>query len=1268
MVAGMAAPAYADVYYIGDGNITITKDESGTYVKHSGNPTATKDNDGKIVIKGGKRSEDTPASGSGSSEGTTPAKSPAQSNLTTLNSEDDSDNEAEDKVYLGDTKGGGEENKNQPSGTTGGEKNETDSTKKTQTGDSPVLGSQLTYTGASLKVADANDDDETRDESTTALKTAAENFRNTAENVTNYVIQIINKVKASTLNVTLEDVNIKANNDAALSVEGAGDTTITLKGDNTLTSDGKHAGLEHNEKSKDDNDDSVDTGKLTITSEKDSGILTATGGSGAAGIGGARNNGAGIIEIAGGNGSDGGAGIGSGSRATGNTTILIEGATKVTATGGSTAAGIGTGHYVGDINDPSVGSTTITIRNSADGTVIPIITAKGGSDENGSCQASGAGIGSGGNTLNKTIINIKGGEITATGGASYDPRNRGSWLSGAGIGSGSNVSGETEINIKGGTITKATGGKYGGAGIGGGSSDTKDDSKKGAVTINITGGTITEATGGSDYVDYVSSSERWYSGAGIGAGLNAGTTTINIKDNAHIVSATGGKYGGAGIGSGSGDTKNDSKKGAVTINITDGTIEKAEGKNGGAGIGSGYYGRSSTVNISGDAELKDVRGGNLAAGIGSGYGSDKVDVVIDGGTINATGGDSAAGIGSGLNSRSSVTIKSGTVNATGNGTGAGIGGSANNNSSSITITGGTIIANGTGEAPAIGGGSVSISNADAPLDITATAPDAANAIQSNDGKTLDKVISLMENGKKGLVKLVESGTNSLSRLFHNGVYAASHSTSHSPDRVTPEMSEAEKAKYGDIASVHNWTVSDHQEPNCGEDGYIKYTCMVDHCGTTFRHTLPATGQHTWNEGVVTKEPTCTELGVRTFTCTVCHNTRTEDIEAPGHEYGEWVIDRDATCVKEGSKHRDCVRGDATQTESIPATGQHQWKVLSTTAATCGQDGTVTYQCEVCNETKTETLNATGQHSYGAGVVTKAATCAEPGIMTYTCVVCGAPKTESIPVDKSTHKWDAGVVTKEPTCTADGVRTFTCSVCGDTRTEAIKALGHEYGEWVIDRDATCVEEGSKHRDCIRGDDTQTEAIPVSKTHTFGEWVITKEPTCTEKGEKQRSCTINGCVVTETEELPALGHQWSDWTPVEGDSSREYRICEVCNEVEYRDVSHNSDSSISTGLRVLDPAQTNIIQNVQLVQLSQINNTLYIDVAQETASLHGVLSDLTDLRSERIETVVFSTESCTSTLSLSDVAALGAGDTPFTLSHSGSTATFTVDGADHTALLR
>lgn len=1162
MVAGMAAPAYADVYYIGDGNITITKDENGTQVQQ-GNSTKN-DTDRDIVIKGGTNPANTASggssSGSNSSKSTTLAKSPAQSNLTTLNSEDDSDSEAEDKVYLGDTKGGGEENENQTGGTTGGEKNETDFTKKTQPSRSPVLESQITYTGPSLKVADANDDEETRDESTTALKTAAENFRNTAENVTNYVIRIINKVKDSTLNVTLEDVNIKANNDAALSVEGAGNTTITLKGDNTLTSDGKHAGLEHNEKS----DGGATTGKLTITSETDkngnnTSSLTATGSGGSAGIGSAwsksgSSTGAGTIEIVGGDikaiGASSAAGIGSGYGATSDTDIIISGTAKIEAE---------------------------------------------------------------------------------------------STYGGAGIGSGKNSTGETNIIIKSGTITKATGGKYGGAGIGSGTyRDGTADNEKGAVTINIKDNAhIVSATGGSDSTS---------GGAGIGGGLNSGKSIINILKGT-IGNVIGGRFA-AGIGSGqssksevniSGGTLQTVTGGACgagigggfdgsssDVTITGGTLQIVTGGAYGAGIGSGYYGGSSTVNISGNAKLKNVTGGeDGGAGIGSGYSSSSSSVTISGGTVNAAGNQYSTSGSSGIGGNSTdVTISGGNITATGYGTGAGIG-SYDDNSSNITITGGTITATGNDKAPAIGNGSVSISNADAPLDITATAPVANKAIQSSDGKTLDDVIRLKENDTLGLVTLVESGTYSISRLFHNGFYAANVPSFHSPNRVEAEMSEAEKAQYGDISSVHNWKVSNREDPTCGKDGYIDYICMVGKCGATFRHTLPATGQHTWNEGVVTRKPTCTEKGVRTFTCSVCHNIRTED---------------------------------------IPTTGEHQWKLLSTTAATCGQDGTVTYQCEVCNETKTETLNATGQHSYGAGVVTKAATCAEPGIMTYTCVVCNDSYTESIPVDKSTHKWDAGVVTKEPTCTADGVRTFTCSVCGDTRTEAIKALGHEYGEWVIDRDATCVEEGSKHRDCIRGDATQTEAIPVSKTHTFGEWVITKEPTCTEKGERQRSCTISGCVVTETEELPALGHQWSDWTPVKGDSSREYRICEVCNEVEYRDVSHNSDSSISTGLRVLDPAQTNIIQNVQLVQLSQINHTLYIHVAQETASLQGDLSDLTDLRSENIKTVVFSTVSCTSTLSLSDVAALGAGSTPFALSHSGSTSTFTVGGADHTALLR
>ena len=478
MVAGMAAPAYADTYYIGDGDITITKDETGTQVKQ-GNNTKT-DTDGNIIIKGGKNPEGTTASGGSSSTGITSAPSPAQPKLTAPPSED---SENEDKVYLGDTKGstsstgsgeenenqpddttGGEESKNQPDDTTGGEENETDPTKKDQTGgkntgagssdpeskgsesgtsgsaggtpttgsETPAEGtegtestesslstpkSQFTYTGASLKVADANDDEETRNESTTVLERAAENFRSTAENVTNYVIRIINKAKGNdnTLNVTLDNVNIKAKNDAALSVEGAGNTTITLKGDNTLTSDGQHAGLEHNEK---DYYGREDTGKLTITSGnengRNTGSLTATGSGASAGIGSVwntgkvSNSGAGTIEITGGDitaiGASDGAGIGSGTWATGETNITISGTAKINARTDQGGAGIGSG-------DGSTGQTTVTIKSGT------IKNATGGN--------TGDGIGGGCDSKNITV-KIEGGTIEkAKGGDGYGSHDAG---------------------------------------------------------------------------------------------------------------------------------------------------------------------------------------------------------------------------------------------------------------------------------------------------------------------------------------------------------------------------------------------------------------------------------------------------------------------------------------------------------------------------------------------------------------------------------------------------------------------------------------------------------------------------------------------------------------------------------------------------------------------------------------------------------------------------------------------------------------------------
>ena len=155
------------------------------------------------------------------------------------------------------------------------------------------------------------------------------------------------------VDVTFDDLKIDVSDkgEAAVRVEGNGDVTIELDGDNELKSGGKNAGLEKN--------GNESSGKLTIKDDNDTkGSLTAEGGDGdggGAGIGGKHESGAGNIEITGGTikavGGEGAAGIGGGVYGTGHD-IEISGG-KVSATGGDAnknlepsrtgAAGIGDG-------------------------------------------------------------------------------------------------------------------------------------------------------------------------------------------------------------------------------------------------------------------------------------------------------------------------------------------------------------------------------------------------------------------------------------------------------------------------------------------------------------------------------------------------------------------------------------------------------------------------------------------------------------------------------------------------------------------------------------------------------------------------------------------------------------------------------------------------------------------------------------------------------------------------------------------------------------
>ncbi len=198
-----------------------------------------------------------------------------------------------------------------------------------------------------------------------------------------------------------------------------------------------------------------------------------------------------------------------------------------------------------------------------------------------------------------------------------------------------------------------------------------------------------------------------------------------------------------------------------------------------------------------------------------------------------------------------------------------------------------------------------------------------------------------------------------------------------------------------------------------------------------------TCQHVWDNGKVTKEPTETETGIKTYTCTLCGETKTETIPKLTHEHSYKDVVTAPTCTEKGYTTHTCACGDSYVDTYVDALG-HAWdngKVTKEPTET--ETGVKTFTCTRCGETKTEVIPALShEHSY-KDVVT-APTCTAKGYTTHTCA-CGDSYVDTY-VDALGHAWDNGKVTKPATETEDGVKTFTCTRCGETKTEVIPATG------------------------------------------------------------------------------------------------------------------------------------------------------------------------------------------------------------------------------------
>lgn len=278
------------------------------------------------------------------------------------------------------------------------------------------------------------------------------------------------------------------------------------------------------------------------------------------------------------------------------------------------------------------------------------------------------------------------------------------------------------------------------------------------------------------------------------------------------------------------------------------------------------------------------------------------------------------------------------------------------------------------------------------------------------------------------------------------------------------------------------------------------------CGTIMNKAA-----HTWNAGVVTKEATCTEPGEKTFTCDVCHATKTEPINATGHKY-EWKHDETnhwQECSVCGNTIDKAEHTYAAHKCEDPATctkaecgyvkpaGQHSWNDGEvTTPATCTTDGVKTYTCKVCSETKTETIKASG-HTVVEDAA-KEPTCTETGLTAGKhCSVCNEVLEAQTVIPAKGHSMTK-TEAKAATCTEAGnSEYYTCGNCGKFFSDAdgkneiakdswvIKALDHDFtGAWV-NTDAA----GHYHK-CSRCDATDT----VIK-HTFNGKPCNEEDKCT-----------------------------------------------------------------------------------------------------------------------------------------------------------------------------
>ena len=451
------------------------------------------------------------------------------------------------------------------------------------------------------------------------------------------------------------------------------------------------------------------------------------------------------------------------------------------------------------------------------------------------------------------------------------------------------------------------------------------DIGKGDITVNAESGGQTVRQGG-----------------GAAVPDSAPVITGTSKENNVTINADSGQTASVTLSGVNIDVRDKGKAAVSTTGEGNVSIEL----NGGSTLRSGYEHAGLEKNNGGSLTIADedkngkltAWGGQQGAGIGGGSGKDGSNIFITGGGVNAIGGLAASGIGGGLGGNgSNITISGGKVGATNGLNGAGIGGGQHGSGSNITISGGEVNAIGGDWSAGIGGG------------------------QRGSGSHIT-----ISGGE------VNASGGKCGAGIGGGVDGKGEGISVSGNAQLKVRGGSVHGDYGTGAGIggggNYGTDGAEVEPDIcalNPGGKIEYYApRSSMSGTPNKTVTNPTGDFVWDSGTVTTPATCTEKGVRTYTCTSSSHTKTEDIPALNHSFAgqEYVSDNNATCEQDGTKTAKCVRygtGGCTETDTVTDTGSklgHLFEdYVSNNDATYAHDGTKTAKCvryDQCGETHT----------------------------------------------------------------------------------------------------------------------------------------------------------------------------------------------------------------------------------------------------------------------------------------------------------------------------